>query len=184
MLNLTDILQLIVNRLNESPFAEEQLIPPPHQPILHVLADFGQEFEPLSKEHIVQRLGNIPTVPKELPKQLLGEGWHRLAVVDIARSQAKGQEFPLIPTPHQQGVDEEATDTGSPRWSWARLLKRVFALDMARCPFCQQGTLRIIAAITPGAVIRKILPHLKQSAAPPPIAPARLRQDAWAWASA
>ena len=96
MLNLTDILQLIVNRLNESPFAEEQLIPPPHQPILHVLADFGQEFEPLGKEHIVQRLGNIPTVPKELPKQLLGEGWHRLAVVDIAWSQAKGQEFPLI----------------------------------------------------------------------------------------
>ena len=89
-----------------------------------------------------------------------------------------------IPTPRQQGVDEEATGTGSPRWSWARLLKRVFALDMARCPFCQQGTLRIIAAITQGAVIRKILQHLKQSAAPPPIAPARLRQDAFAWASA
>ncbi len=33
----------------------------------------------------------------------------------------------IIPTPRQQGVDEEATDTGSPRWSWARLLKRVFA---------------------------------------------------------
>jgi hypothetical protein len=86
----------------------------------------------------------------------------------------------IIPTPRQQGVDEEATDTGSPRWSWARLLKRVFALDMARCPFCQQGTLQIIAAITQGAVIRKILQHLKLSAAPPPIAPARLRQDAFA----
>src|SRR5262245_32028078 len=24
----------------------------------------------------------------------------------------------IIPTPRQQGVDEEATDTGSPRWSW------------------------------------------------------------------
>ena len=52
----------------------------------------------------------------------------------------------IIPTPRQQGVDEEETDTGSPRWAWARLLKRVFALDMARCPFCQQGALRIIAA--------------------------------------
>ena len=31
--------------------------------------------------------------------------------------------------------------------SWARLLKRVFALDMARCPWCQRGALRIIAAI-------------------------------------
>ena len=85
----------------------------------------------------------------------------------------------IIPTPRQQGMDdEEATDTGSPRWSWARLLKRVFALDMARCPFCQQGTLRIIAAITQGEVIRKLLQHLKLSADPPPIAAARVRQVA------
>jgi hypothetical protein len=90
----------------------------------------------------------------------------------------------IILTPRQQGLDEEATDTGSPRWSWARLLKRVFALDMARCPWCQRGTLRIIAAITHGEVIRKILQHLKLSADPPPIAPARVRQEAFAWSSA
>jgi len=89
----------------------------------------------------------------------------------------------IIPTPRQQGVDEAATDTGAPRWSWARLLQRVFALDMARCPFCQQGTLRMIAAITQGAVIRKILRHLKLAVDPPPIAPARLRQEAFAWSS-
>src|SRR5436190_135020 len=47
----------------------------------------------------------------------------------------------IIPTPRQQGVDEEETDTGSPRWGWARRLKRVFALAMARCPCCQQGSL-------------------------------------------
>src|SRR5262245_30310113 len=27
----------------------------------------------------------------------------------------------IIPTPRQQGVDEEATDTGTPHWHWARL---------------------------------------------------------------
>jgi hypothetical protein len=90
----------------------------------------------------------------------------------------------IIPTPRQQGIDEEATDTGSPRWTWARLLKRVFALDMARCPWCQRGVLRMIAAITHGEVIRKILQHLKLSADPPPIAPARVRQEAFAWSSA
>ena len=90
----------------------------------------------------------------------------------------------IIPTPRQQGVEDEETDTASPRWSWARLLKRVFALDMARCPFCQRGALRIIAAITQGEVIRKILRHLKLAANPPPIAPARLRQEAFAWSSA
>src|SRR5437870_3738717 len=38
----------------------------------------------------------------------------------------------IIPTPRQQGVDEEEqTETASPRWGWARLLKRVFVVDMA-----------------------------------------------------
>ena len=88
--------------------------------------------------------------------------------------------------PHaaQQGVDEEQTEPASPRWSWARLLKRVFALDMARCPWCQRGALRIIAAITQREVIQKILRHLKLAVDPPPIAPARLRQEAFAWSSA
>jgi hypothetical protein len=91
----------------------------------------------------------------------------------------------IIPTPRQQGVDEEeATDPGSPRWSWARPLKRVFALDMARCPWCQRGALRIIAAIMQREVIQKILRHLKLAVDPPLIAPARLRQEAFAWSSA
>jgi hypothetical protein len=37
----------------------------------------------------------------------------------------------LIPTPRQQGVDGEEAQPGTPSWSWARLLGRVFALDMA-----------------------------------------------------
>ena len=79
---------------------------------------------------------------------------------------------------------EAATASASSRWSWARLLQRVLALGMARCPFCQQGTRRIIAAITQDEVIRKILRHLKLAADPPPLAPARLRQEAFAWSSA
>jgi Putative transposase len=90
----------------------------------------------------------------------------------------------IIPTPRQQGVEEQEDSTASPRWSWARLLKRVFAVDMARCPWCQRGVLRIIAAITQGEVIRQILRHLKLSAAPPPLAPARVHQEAFAWSSA
>ncbi len=56
----------------------------------------------------------------------------------------------IIPTPRQQGIDGEETKTGTPYWHWARLLGRVFDLDMATCPFCRRGSLRIIAAITHG----------------------------------
>jgi hypothetical protein len=73
----------------------------------------------------------------------------------------------IIPTPRRQGVEEQEDSTASPRWSWARLLKCVFAVDMARCPWCQRGSLRIISAITQGEVVRKILRHLKLAVAPP-----------------
>ena len=87
----------------------------------------------------------------------------------------------IIPTPHQQGVDEDDTDTGTPRWSWARLLGRVFDLDMDTCPLCRHGSLRIMAAITQEAVITRLLRHLKRAAVPPPIAPARARQVTFDW---
>src|SRR3989304_6577734 len=59
----------------------------------------------------------------------------------------------------------------SARMSWARLLKRVFDLDIERC-VCG-GKLKIIAAIEEPAVIERILTHRGLSAQPPPRAPAR-----------
>jgi hypothetical protein len=82
----------------------------------------------------------------------------------------------ITPTPRQQGVAAPEASSASPHWSWARLLKRVFAFDLERCPACSRETLRIIAAITQGEVIRKILRHLKLATDPPPIAPARVCQ--------
>jgi len=45
------------------------------------------------------------------------------------------------------------------RLSWAKLLKRVFEIDMDHCPNCG-GELKIIAAILEQPVIEKILMHL------------------------
>jgi hypothetical protein len=67
----------------------------------------------------------------------------------------------ITPTPRQQGAEAPEVGSASPHWSRARLLKRVFAFDMERCPACGHGTLRLIAAITQAEVIRKILRHLK-----------------------
>ena len=56
--------------------------------------------------------------------------------------------------------------------TWARLLKRVFDLDLERCEQCG-GKLKIRAAIEEPAVIERILTHLGLAAQPPPRAPAR-----------
>ncbi len=56
--------------------------------------------------------------------------------------------------------------------SWARLLKRVFGIDLEHCPNCG-GALKIVAAIEDPLVIAKILTHLNLPARAPPRSPAR-----------
>ena len=55
---------------------------------------------------------------------------------------------------------------------WARLLKRVFDIDLEHCPQCS-GAFRIIAATESLAVTVKILTHLGLPARAPPRTPAR-----------
>jgi hypothetical protein len=59
------------------------------------------------------------------------------------------------------------------RISWARLLKRVFDIDMHTCPNCGGGELKIIAALLEPPVIEKILTHLGLDPQPPPRGRAR-----------
>jgi len=64
--------------------------------------------------------------------------------------------------------------SASVRISWARLLKRVFDIDIdiEDCPHCG-GELKIIAAIEEPTVIAKILAHLGLPTRAPPRAPAQ-----------
>ena len=58
------------------------------------------------------------------------------------------------------------------RLSWAKLLKRVFDLDLKHCQNCG-GQLKIIAAILQAPVIEKILSHLGLQVRALPRSPAR-----------
>ena len=85
------------------------------------------------------------------------------------------------PTPSQ---DQEAGASGAAapesgcaharlvRISWARLLKRVFQIDLGHCPNCG-GQRKIIAAILEAPVIERLLTHLGLQARAPPRALAR-----------
>lgn len=56
--------------------------------------------------------------------------------------------------------------------TWARLLARVFKIDVETCPHCG-SKVKIIAAIEEPKVIKKILDHLGLPSMPPPLTPAR-----------
>ncbi len=87
--------------------------------------------------------------------------------------------------PHRGSPERNAGASGSPdspaalqspartrRLRWAEPLRRVFAVDVLTCPHCG-GARRLIAMITHGLVVRRILDHLELPSSPPAIAPAR-----------
>ena len=60
----------------------------------------------------------------------------------------------------QPAVTEPSCPHDRPaRISWARLLERLFEIDLEHCPNCG-GELKIVAAIVESAVIERILTHL------------------------
>ena len=69
----------------------------------------------------------------------------------------------LVPAPAEnasgQSADHAHAQPSPARMSWARLLKRVFDIDLEHCPQCG-GALKIIAAIEDPPVIARLLAHL------------------------
>jgi hypothetical protein len=85
----------------------------------------------------------------------------------------RSEIIPTPPEPATKPANDHAQAQGSPaRMSWARLLKRVFDIDIEHCSNCG-GSLKIIAAIEDPSVIVKILSHLGQPTRAPPRAPAQ-----------
>ena len=66
------------------------------------------------------------------------------------------------------------------RISWAKLLSRIFALDMANCEHCG-GDMKAISAVMKQEVVVKILTHLGLAARAPPISPSKVPRQEGFW---
>ncbi len=78
------------------------------------------------------------------------------------------QDEPAVQAAGGAECEPEAVQARSHRIGWARLLERVFDIDMQHCPNCGAGQLKIIAAILQRPVIEKILTHLGLTRSPRP----------------
>ena len=82
---------------------------------------------------------------------------------------------PKIPAPvADASLDKPAEPPPKSRITWARLLKRVFNIDVEVCADCG-GKAKVIAAIEDPIIIRKILSHLGLPTKAPVIHPIRSR---------
>lgn len=77
----------------------------------------------------------------------------------------------IVPKPVQLELTKEGGSKPK-RMNWARLLKRVFKVDVEICLKCG-GHMKIISNIEDPTVIRKILEHLRLPSVAPRLAPAR-----------
>src|SRR4029450_9400081 len=115
--------------------------------------------------------------------------WRIRSISCIRTLQVHEQECQLMRVFGLTGLAGARVPEGGIRW--CRVGDRVGArsrwkrpFDFPILPWCQRGALRIIAAMTQGEVIRKILQHLKLTVDPPLIAPAHVQQEAFSWSSA
>jgi hypothetical protein len=108
------------------------------------------------------------------------------AYSNVVRGKLKAQGQAQQSEPHASGPGAHSAPPpacASPslaalRRGWAQLIRRVYEVDPLVCPRCR-GVMRVVAFITEGRVIRRILDHLGASArratqdrAPPPAAAA------------
>jgi hypothetical protein len=77
-------------------------------------------------------------------------------------------------------VQDEDDGLKQKRISWAKLLSRVFALDMANCDHCG-GDMRAVCAVIKQEIVVKILTHLGLPARAPPVSPSKVprQEDFW-----
>jgi hypothetical protein len=124
-------------------------------------------FEPL--EFLAKLAALIPRPRANLTRYhgvLAPNAKYRKLVVPRRRAKKKRKH-----TTHTAPPLADTEDPLAPL-SWAERLKRVFQIDIERCPKCG-GKLRVIAAITQPDVIQKILDHVHQQQAPPRKPPGR-----------
>jgi hypothetical protein len=93
----------------------------------------------------------------------------------------------VVPKKPEEKIAEPTSDKTLPldnqkqnRISWAKLLSRVFAIDMETCELCG-GQMKVISAILKQDVIEKVLSHLGLPARAPPIAASRIPHQEGFW---
>ncbi|MDP2805079.1 MAG: transposase [Gallionellaceae bacterium] len=103
---------------------------------------------------------------------------HRYYGVLAPNSPLRAAVTALAPLPVVVPPAAEATTADAPQhraashYLWAMLLAHIYETLPLVCPLCQ-SQMRIIAFITEGSSVRKILEHLGESTLPPKVAPAR-----------
>jgi len=154
------------------------LLPPPRT---HRVRYFGIFASHAKAHHAVRAL--VPRPEAATPEPASPEPASPCAH-DPRSAAADDQEAPCAHDPRSAAADDqEAPRAPRPtRIAWAKLLRRVFQIDVETCPRCA-GRMKIVAALTDPAEVRRYLSHVGLPTAAPEPMPARAPpQTEWTFA--
>jgi hypothetical protein len=80
------------------------------------------------------------------------------------------------PSDERAGAENKDATSLTPPLDWAGLLRRVYAADVLQCPKCQ-GKLKVLAFLSDGPVVKKVLTHLGLPTSHAPLAPVRYEPE-------
>ncbi len=144
----------------------------------------GSLFLVLTPDELLARIATL--VP---PPRVHGLRFHgvfapnskaRKRVVPVPSREVSATTEPMAEmAPGRRSKQRRARPEEPPRTyrvPWAKLLKKVFALDVLACPECS-GWMQIIAFIAQPAVARRILDHLGLDSTGPPLSRAQAQPE-------
>jgi hypothetical protein len=105
---------LINDGLNKGAFAQEQMVCEGHDDFVHVLAQLGDESQPLAKKELLsERCRDVAFVAEKPSEEATNQAWNGLPIAGIAGSKAEGEQFSTIisdaPTKEEGAQDGETT---------------------------------------------------------------------------
>lgn len=101
VLDLANVLELVEDRLDERPLAQQEPVGELEELVAHVLAQFGDEAQSVGEQEAFgERRGDIALVAKELAEELAEEtprqAGHWPSVVGIAGSETEREQLAAI----------------------------------------------------------------------------------------
>ena len=98
MLNLSNVFQLVIHSLNDSPLPEKQFVGYGHQSPFHIAFELRNKLYAIHKEPFEKMLANVPLVSDELSIYKFYKGFifKRFPVIYITWCYHKVEQFSLL----------------------------------------------------------------------------------------
>lgn len=95
---LCNVLQLVINRFNQGPFSEQDLVGNAHQRVLHIVFNFSDKLYAIKGKALKQILADISLVGTQFSFNVLQELTllQRLVVIHVCGSEHKIENLPFI----------------------------------------------------------------------------------------